>query len=78
MSLYRIQDLGGCRVIVDSVGQVYESLEKYKNSRIRHILKRENDYIQNSKISGYRSYHIVYQFHSEDKETYNKNMLIEI
>lgn len=78
MSLYRMQDLGGCRVIVDNIDQVYQSLNKYKSSRIRHIFKRENDYIQNPKSSGYRSYHIVYQFHSDDKETYNKNMLIEI
>ena len=78
MSLYRMQDLGGCRVIVDSIDQVYYSLNKYKNSRIRHILKKENDYIQNPKDSGYRSYHMVYQFHSDDNDTYNKNMLIEI
>jgi len=78
MSLYRMQDLGGCRVIVDSIEQIYESLNQYKNSRIRHILKRENDYIQNPKNSGYRSYHMVYQFHSDDKDTYNKNILIEI
>ncbi len=78
MNLYRMQDLGGCRVIVDTVGQVYEAIDKYKHSRIRHILKREYDYIQNPKESGYRSYHMVYQFHSDKKETYNKNMLIEI
>lgn len=78
MSLYRMQDLGGCRVIVDTVDQVYEAIEKYKNSRIRHILKREYDYIKNPKNSGYRSYHMVYQFHSDKKDTYNKNMLIEI
>lgn len=78
MSLYRMQDLGGCRVIVDTVDQVYEAIEKYKNSRIRHILKREYDYIQTPKDSGYRSYHMVYQFQSDKKETYNKNMLIEI
>ena len=78
MSLYRMQDLGGCRVIVDTIGQVYEAVNKYKNSRIRHILKREYDYIQNPKDSGYRSYHMVYQFQSDKKETYNKNMLIEI
>lgn len=77
-SLYRMQDLGGCRVIVDSIDQVYESLNKYKNSRIRHILKKENDYIQTPKDSGYRSYHMVYQFQSDDNDTYNKNMLIEI
>lgn len=78
MSLYRMQDLGGCRVIVDTIDQVYKAINKYKNSRIRHILKREYDYIQNPKDSGYRSYHMVYQFHSDKKETYNKNLLIEI
>ncbi|GEA37597.1 hypothetical protein [Enterocloster clostridioformis] len=78
MDLYRMQDLGGCRVIVDSLDEVYAAILNYKNSRIRHILKREYDYIQEPKDSGYRSYHMVYQFHSDKKETYNKNMLIEI
>lgn len=78
MSLYRMQDLGGCRVIVDTIDQVYETVNKYKDSRIRHILKREYDYIQNPKDSGYRSYHMVYQFQSDKKDTYNKNILIEI
>lgn len=78
MDLYRMQDLGGCRVIVNSVDEVYSAMNQYKSSRIRHILKREYDYIQNPKESGYRSYHMVYQFHSDRKETYNKNMLIEI
>lgn len=73
-----MQDLGGCRVIVDSIDEVYSAMNQYKSSRIRHILKREYDYIQNPKESGYRSYHMVYQFHSDRKETYNKNMLIEI
>lgn len=78
MNLYRMQDLGGCRVIVDTIDRVYESIDKYKNSRIRHILKREYDYIQKPKDSGYRSYHMVYQFHSDKAETFNKNILIEI
>lgn len=78
MDLYRMQDLGGCRVIVDSIDEVYSAMNQYKSSRIRHILKREYDYIQNPKESGYRSYHMIYQFHSDRKETYNKNMLIEI
>lgn len=78
MKLYRMQDLGGCRVIVDTIDQVYDVVNNYKKSRIRHIFKKENDYIQSPKPSGYRSYHIVYQFHSDKKETYNKNILIEI
>lgn len=78
MSLYRMQDLGGCRVIVDSIDEVYKSVNRFKNSKIRHILKKEDDYIQNPKDSGYRSYHMIYQFQSDDNGTYNKNMLIEI
>lgn len=78
MSLYRMQDLGGCRVIVDSIEDVYRSVKKFKNSKVRHIFKRENDYIQNPKESGYRSYHMVYQFQSDDNDTYNKNIFIEI
>lgn len=78
MQLYKMQDLGGCRVIVDSISEVYEAIEQYKNSRIRHKLKREYDYIQHPKDSGYRCYHMVYQYHSDKNETYNKNILIEI
>ena len=78
MQLYKMQDLGGCRVIVDTIKQVYKSVNKYKSSHIRHIFKREYDYIDNPKSSGYRSYHMVYQFHSDTKDTYNKNMFIEI
>ena len=78
MELYRMQDLGGCRVIVDSIDDVYKAVDKYKTSSIRHILKKEYDYIKCPKESGYRSYHMVYKFCSDSKETYNKNMLIEI
>lgn len=78
MDLYKMQDLGGCRVIVNSIDEVYETVSKLKKSRMRHILKNENDYIGNPKPSGYRSYHMIYQYHSDRSETYNKNMLIEI
>lgn len=78
MQLYKMQDLGGCRVIVNSIGEIYKSLNNYKHSSVRHILKRENDYIQNPKESGYRGYHAIYQYQSDKTETYNKNMFIEI
>lgn len=78
MELYRMQDLGGCRVIVDTIDQVYDIVNRYKNSRIKHILKKENDYIQTPKESGYRSYHMIYQFQNDEYQIYNKNMLIEI
>ena len=78
MSLLRMQDLGGCRVIVPSIKQVYDIVEQYKGSRIRHIYKNEDDYIKAPKPDGYRSYHLVYEYHSDKKDEYNKKLLIEI
>lgn len=78
MSLWTIQDLGGCRFIVPTVDEVFHFANKYENSRKRHIQKKIYNYIQNPKASGYRSLHVVYEYRSDTKETYNKNMLIEI
>lgn len=78
MSLWTMHDLGGCRVIAPTIEDVYDISDKFKKSRIRHKLKKEYDYITNPKYSGYRSYHLVYQYLSDTQETYNRNMLIEI
>ena len=79
MNLWTMQDLGGCRIIVPTINDVYDIIKEYKTSRVRHILKKEYDYISSPKHSGYRSYHLVYQYQSDKKDShYNKNMLIEI
>jgi ppGpp synthetase/RelA/SpoT-type nucleotidyltranferase len=77
MSLFGMQDIGGCRVVMANVKQVYDVAEKYQTSRIRHILYKENDYISKPKASGYRSLHRVYKYVSDKKDSYNK-MCIEI
>ena len=76
MSLSRMQDLGGCRLITKSVEKVYEYSEKCKNSSIKHELKNEFDYIKQPKNSGYRGVHLIYKYHSEKSEY--DGMLIEI
>lgn len=78
MNLYRMQDLGGCRVIVETMDDVDRILEKLKYSRMRHILKNEHDYIYSPKLSGYRCHHMIYQYQSDKVVDYNKNMLIEV
>lgn len=78
MSLWKIQDLGGCRFIVPTVKEVYSYAEKYDNSRKRHIFQEKYDYISEPKKSGYRSLHMVYKYYSDTNDTYNRNMLIEI
>lgn len=81
MQLYRMQDLGGCRMVLPTLQEVYTYSEKFQKSRIRHELKKTNDYIKNPKKSGYRSLHLVYKFKTDtpDKEVLNQYpMLIEL
>ena len=78
MSLWTMQDLGGCRVVVPTIDEVYSFAEKYEDSRKRHIRKKTYDYIKSPKQSGYRSLHVVYEYKSDRRSTYNQNMLIEI
>ncbi|QNO19425.1 RelA/SpoT domain-containing protein [Caproicibacterium amylolyticum] len=80
MKLSRMQDLGGCRIVFPTLSEVYTYSEKLRNSRIRHIFKREHDYIRNPKTSGYRSLHLIYKFQSDTSglDIYNNNMLIEL
>lgn len=81
MKLYRMQDLGGCRMIVPTLNEVYSYSERVKHSRIRHELMRTYDYIQNPKPSGYRSLHLVYKFFSDSeskKKFVEYPMLVEL
>lgn len=77
MSLFGMQDIGGCRVVVNTIKQVYDIADNYESSRIRHRLYKENDYIKLPKLSGYRSLHRIYKYTSDKKDCYN-NMCIEI
>lgn len=75
-----MQDIGGCRFVVPALPEVREYAERFSKSEIRHIFKREYDYITHPKASGYRSLHLVYKFQSDTKgkEPYNQNMLAEL
>jgi hypothetical protein len=72
LRLSEIQDIGGCRAIVNSVQQVSRVVELCKESRHRHVQDDEDDYISGPKTSGYRSHHLIYQYHSDRNSTYNE------
>ena len=81
MLLYRMQDLGGCRMVLPSLNDVYTYSAKFQKSRIRHELKKTNDYIQSPKPDGYRSLHLIYRFKTDTpkKAIFNQYpMLIEL
>ncbi|WP_310630673.1 RelA/SpoT domain-containing protein [Paraburkholderia sp.] len=77
MRLTQMQDIGGCRAVLSTLADVETLRESFKNSKIKHRLVNEKDYITNPKPDGYRGIHLVYRYVSDRKETYN-NHSIEI
>ena len=60
-SLYQMQDIGGCRAILDELDDVVAVCAKYETAT-RHEFKSKNDYIASPKDDGYRGIHLVYRF----------------
>ncbi len=71
MELWDMQDIGGCRAVVNNLNDVKQLVDAYKSSSIRHRLSHEDDYIQQPRDSGYRSRHLVYRYISDRNEVYN-------
>jgi ppGpp synthetase/RelA/SpoT-type nucleotidyltranferase len=74
MRLTQMQDIGGCRAVVETLEEVYALREQYRRSKSLHELVAEDDYIARPKDSGYRSLHLVYRFHSRGHPQYNRLM----
>ncbi|HRQ90034.1 MAG TPA: RelA/SpoT domain-containing protein, partial [Bacteroidia bacterium] len=62
MKLDRMEDIGGVRIIVDSLEKVYRVHNQITGGRTRNILRRERDYITYPKPSGYRGIHLIYRY----------------
>lgn len=65
MKLHRMQDISGCRSVVENVSKVRTLRDSIVNSRTRHKLHREDDYISVPKPSGYRGVHLVYKYNGQ-------------
>lgn len=75
MNLSRMQDIGGCRAVVNTVDEVFDLRKSYLQSDIRHALVNHKDYIEEPKSSGYRGVHLVYRYRSDRNETYNGHLI---
>lgn len=67
MDLSRMQDIGGLRVIVSNISDVYKFWDSLQSSRMKHeAIVPPNDYIATPKADGYRSLHQVYKYQSDE------------
>ena len=75
MDLARMQDLGGARAVLDSLEDVTAVVSSLLDSRMRHELKRHDDYISNPKTSGYRGHHLTYAYVSDRSPDWNGHLV---
>jgi ppGpp synthetase/RelA/SpoT-type nucleotidyltranferase len=71
MNLSRMQDIGGCRAVVGTVGAVKEIQGKYLKSRTKHEPCPDHDYIESPKEDGYRGVHLIYKYNSPHHPEHN-------
>lgn len=68
MKLHRMQDISGCRAILNNVKDVEKLLNLIKESRTRNTLHKINNYIVEPKDTGYRGIHLIYKYGGEKIE----------
>lgn len=71
ISITRMQDIGGCRIIFDTVDEVYQCLEYLKKSRSVHKIIKIQDTMFELKQSGYRGVHVVFSCYENSNDDSN-------
>lgn len=83
MNLAQMQDIGGIRAVVDTLGEVRQLWSEYKDQRrFTHKLVKEKNYLAQPKVDGYRGIHLIFQYNNTLArnglaESY-KDLLIEL
>jgi hypothetical protein len=75
IELNQLQDLGGCRVIMNDIAGV-RLLVRMFTDRTKHDLRKPDDYITKPKADGYRSYHVILSYKGRgDAAVYDKRRI---
>lgn len=62
MKLTQMQDIGGLRVILPTLKNVNDLIEKYDTMKLTHEQAKRRDYVSFPKYDGYRSFHLIYRY----------------
>ena len=76
MKITRMGDIGGIRIILNDIKDVFKVKEMLLKRRTKNKLVSEKDYITNPKISGYRSIHLTYAYNGLNNDY--KGLRIEL
>lgn len=82
MPLSKMQDLGGCRAILENVKKVDELVKLYESASLEALeFVRKKDYINDApgpKNDGYRSIHLIYKYQGNSQAGAYKGLQVEI
>jgi len=65
MRLSQMQDIGGCRAVVNGLRALRSLHTAYSRGSSASTLVGRKDYIQTPSSSGYRSIHLIYEYHTK-------------
>lgn len=77
-TLYQIQDIAGCRAILDSMEELERVRAFYRDGGSKHGVIREFDYIAKPKLDGYRSHHFSLKFTGQGKSEIFNRQRVEV
>lgn len=78
MKVSRMQDVGGIRIIVPNITDVYSVFNAITHTKSKHeVIIPAHDYIKEPKKDGYRSIHQVFKYHNSKQPDYD-GMRIEV
>ena len=63
--LSEMQDIGGCRAIVPYSDDTFNLAADFASSRVRHVLVRPKNFIDEPQTTGYRGLHLIYAYNSD-------------
>jgi hypothetical protein len=67
-SLYQIQDIGGCRIILSDMAATNRLLAVFQAGDGSRPLFKLDDYVASPKEDGYRSFHAIFKFNGPDDD----------
>jgi hypothetical protein len=81
MQLTQMQDLGGCRAMVRSIGKTDELVSLFEAREFEAFeldVSKKKDYVANPKPDGYRSVHLIYKYRGDSQGGAFRGLKIEV
>ena len=75
-TLYQMQDIAGCRAIINTQHDLEAVMQPYLDGDCRHSIVRVDDHIASPQATGYRSHHLILKFNDpEGDQGFNRHFI---